>query len=64
MPAEDIAAQLDTHRGYLLRVAKLQLRDEALGEPGHVQAVGGQEIGADRAVPTAVTDHGDASPAR
>ena len=32
MPAADIAAQLDTHRGYLLRVARLQLRDEALAE--------------------------------
>lgn len=32
MPAADIAAQLETHRGYLLRVAKLQLRDEALAE--------------------------------
>ncbi len=32
MPAEDIAAQLDAHRGYLLRVARLQLRDEALAE--------------------------------
>ena len=32
MPAADIAAQLETHRGYLMRVAKLQLRDEALAE--------------------------------
>ena len=32
MPADDIAAQLDKHRGYLLRVARLQLRDEALAE--------------------------------
>jgi RNA polymerase sigma-70 factor (ECF subfamily) len=32
MPAADIAAQLETHRGYLLRVARLQLRDEALAE--------------------------------
>jgi RNA polymerase sigma-70 factor (ECF subfamily) len=32
MPAADIAAQLDAHRGYLLRVARLQLRDEALAE--------------------------------
>jgi RNA polymerase sigma-70 factor, ECF subfamily len=32
MPAADIAAQLEVHRGYLLRVARLQLRDEALAE--------------------------------
>ncbi len=32
MPTRDIAAQLDAHRGYLLRVARLQLRDEALAE--------------------------------
>jgi RNA polymerase sigma-70 factor (ECF subfamily) len=32
MPAADIAAQLETHRGYLMRVAKLQLRDDALAE--------------------------------
>ena len=32
MPAADIAAQLDAHRGYLLRVARLQLRDDALAE--------------------------------
>src|SRR5258708_20822870 len=32
MPAADIAAQLETHRGYLLRVARLQLRDEAAAE--------------------------------
>ena len=32
MPAADIAAQLDAHRGYLMRVARLQLRDEALAE--------------------------------
>ena len=32
MPAADIAAQLETHRGYLFRVAKLQLRDDALAE--------------------------------
>lgn len=32
MPNADIAAQLETHRGYLMRVAKLQLRDEALAE--------------------------------
>ena len=32
MPAADIAAQLETHRGYLLRVARLQLRDDALAE--------------------------------
>ena len=32
MPAADIAAQLDAHRGYLLRVARLQLRDDTLAE--------------------------------
>jgi RNA polymerase sigma-70 factor, ECF subfamily len=32
MPTADIAAQLETHRGYLLRVARLQLRDEAAAE--------------------------------
>ena len=32
MPDAAIAAQLDMHRGYLLRVARLQLRDEALAE--------------------------------
>ena len=32
MPAADIAAELDAHRGYLLRVARLQLRDDALAE--------------------------------
>ena len=32
MPAADIAAQLETHRRYLMRVAQLQLRDEALAE--------------------------------
>ena len=32
MPAADIAAQLEAHRGYLFRVAKLQLRDDALAE--------------------------------
>jgi RNA polymerase sigma-70 factor (ECF subfamily) len=32
MPAADIAAQLDAHRGYLMRVARLQLRDDALAE--------------------------------
>jgi RNA polymerase sigma-70 factor, ECF subfamily len=32
MPAADIAAQLETHRGYLFRVARLQLRDDALAE--------------------------------
>jgi RNA polymerase sigma-70 factor, ECF subfamily len=32
MPAADIAAQLDAHRGYLFRVARLQLRDDALAE--------------------------------
>ncbi len=32
MPAADISAQLETHRGYLFRVAKLQLRDDALAE--------------------------------
>ncbi|MEO8345602.1 MAG: sigma-70 family RNA polymerase sigma factor [Betaproteobacteria bacterium] len=32
MPDSDFAAQLDTHRGYLMRVAQLQLRDPALAE--------------------------------
>ncbi len=32
MPTADIAAQLETHRGYLFRVARLQLRDEATAE--------------------------------
>ncbi len=32
MPAADISGQLAQHRGYLLRVARLQLRDEALAE--------------------------------
>jgi RNA polymerase sigma-70 factor, ECF subfamily len=32
MPIPDLAAQLDTHRTYLLRVARLQLRDDALAE--------------------------------
>ena len=32
MSTPDISAQLDAHRAYLLRVAKLQLRDEALAE--------------------------------
>ena len=32
MPAADISAQLEAHRGYLFRVAKLQLRDDALAE--------------------------------
>ena len=32
MPSPDIAAQLETHRSYLMRVAKLQLRDEARAE--------------------------------
>ena len=32
MPAADFAAQLDSHRGYLMRVAHLQLRDKALAE--------------------------------
>ncbi|MEO8755195.1 MAG: sigma-70 family RNA polymerase sigma factor [Casimicrobiaceae bacterium] len=32
MPAPDFAAQLDSHRSYLYRVAKLQLRDHALAE--------------------------------
>jgi RNA polymerase sigma-70 factor (ECF subfamily) len=32
MPAADIASELQAHRGYLLRVARLQLRDEALAE--------------------------------
>ena len=28
----DLSRDLDQHRGYLLRVARLQLRDEALAE--------------------------------
>jgi RNA polymerase sigma-70 factor, ECF subfamily len=32
MTPPDLAAELDAHRGYLLRVARLQLRDEALAE--------------------------------
>ena len=32
MATSDISAQLDAHRAYLLRVARLQLRDEALAE--------------------------------
>ena len=32
MPAADLSAELEAHRGYLLRVARLQLRDEALAE--------------------------------
>ena len=32
MPAADIADQLESHRSYLYRVAKLQLRDDALAE--------------------------------
>ena len=32
MPPAEIAAQLDMHRGYLLRVARLQLRDESAAE--------------------------------
>ena len=32
MPAADISRDLDQHRGFLLRVARLQLRDEALAE--------------------------------
>jgi len=32
MSAADISRDLDQHRGYLLRVARLQLRDEALAE--------------------------------
>ena len=32
MSAVDISRDLDQHRGYLLRVARLQLRDEALAE--------------------------------
>jgi RNA polymerase sigma-70 factor (ECF subfamily) len=32
MAAADFSAELATHRGYLLRVARLQLRDEALAE--------------------------------
>ena len=32
MDADAFAAELETHRGYLLRVARLQLRDEALAE--------------------------------
>ena len=30
MPNSDLARDLEPHRGYLLRVARLQLRDEAL----------------------------------
>jgi RNA polymerase sigma-70 factor (ECF subfamily) len=32
MPTPDFTRDLDQHRGYLLRVARLQLRDEALAE--------------------------------
>ena len=32
MPADDFAARCNDHRGYLLRVAKLQLRDSDLAE--------------------------------
>ena len=32
MPVADPSAELEAHRGYLLRVARLQLRDEALAE--------------------------------
>jgi RNA polymerase sigma-70 factor (ECF subfamily) len=32
MPTADFSRDLDQHRGYLLRVARLQLRDEALAE--------------------------------
>jgi len=32
MPNADLARDLEPHRGYLLRVARLQLRDEALAE--------------------------------
>jgi RNA polymerase sigma-70 factor (ECF subfamily) len=32
MPVADFSAELEAHRGYLLRVARLQLRDEALAE--------------------------------
>jgi len=32
MPNAEFARELDPHRGYLLRVARLQLRDEALAE--------------------------------
>jgi RNA polymerase sigma-70 factor, ECF subfamily len=32
MPVADFSRDLDQHRGYLLRVARLQLRDEALAE--------------------------------
>jgi RNA polymerase sigma-70 factor (ECF subfamily) len=32
MPIPDLAAQLDAHRAYLLRVARLQLRDDDLAE--------------------------------
>ena len=32
MAAADFSRDLDQHRGYLLRVARLQLRDEALAE--------------------------------
>ena len=32
MPTADFSRDLDQHRGYLLRVARLQLRDEAQAE--------------------------------
>jgi RNA polymerase sigma-70 factor (ECF subfamily) len=32
MPTAEFSSQLEAHRGYLLRVARLQLRDEALAE--------------------------------
>jgi RNA polymerase sigma-70 factor (ECF subfamily) len=32
MPAADISRDLEKHRGFLLRVARLQLRDESLAE--------------------------------
>jgi RNA polymerase sigma-70 factor (ECF subfamily) len=32
MPSADFSRDLDQHRGYLLRVARMQLRDEALAE--------------------------------
>jgi RNA polymerase sigma-70 factor (ECF subfamily) len=32
MSAADVSSELQAHRGYLLRVARLQLRDEALAE--------------------------------
>ena len=32
MPSPDFSRDLDQHRGYLMRVARLQLRDEALAE--------------------------------